>query len=71
MVGAEAKKFTDVRAEFERNPEFYERLRQMTELEQVYKNAQEKILQPHLNPRELRLNLGREPQGTSTNAVAP
>jgi membrane protease subunit HflK len=71
MMSAEAKKFTDVRAEYERNPEFYERLRQMSELEQIYKNVQEKILEPHLNPRELRLNLGREPQAPSTNSVTP
>jgi modulator of FtsH protease HflK len=71
MVSAEAKKFTDVRAEYERNPEFYQRLRQMNALEQIYKNVQEKILEPHLSPRELRLNLGREPQGPSTNSASP
>jgi membrane protease subunit HflK len=71
MVSAEAKKFMDVRAEYERDPEFYQRVRQMTVLEQVYKTVQEKILEPHLNGRELRLNLGREPQGPSTNSVSP
>ncbi len=70
MMSAEAKKFTDVRAEFERNPEFYQRLRQMSELEQIYKNVQEKILEPHLNSRELRLNLSREPH-LSTNSTTP
>jgi membrane protease subunit HflK len=71
MVDAEAKKFSDVRAEYERDPEFYQRLRQMTVLEQVYKNAQEKILEPHSNARELRLNLSREPQAPPTNSIAP
>jgi len=71
MMNAEAKKFTDVRSEYEQNPEFYEHLRQMMELEQVYKSVQEKILEPHMNARELRLNLGREPQGPSTNSTPP
>ena len=70
MVDAEAKRFTEVRAEYEHDPEFYERLRQMTVLEQIYKNVQEKILQPHLNARELRLNLGREPQLSTNSAGA-
>jgi membrane protease subunit HflK len=71
MVSAEEKKFTDVRAEYERNPEFYQRVRQMTVLEQVYKTVQETILEPHLSPRELRLTLSREPQAPSTNSIAP
>ena len=71
IVSAEAKKFTDVRAEFERDPEFYKRLRQMTVLEQIYKNVQEKILEPHLNPRELRLNLSREPQLSTNSTSSP
>jgi membrane protease subunit HflK len=70
MVTAEAKKFTDVRAEYERDPEFYQRLRQMTVLEQIYRNVQEKILEPHLSARELRLNLSREPQVPSTNSAS-
>jgi membrane protease subunit HflK len=70
MVGAQAKTFTDLRTEFERDPAFFERVRQMIALEEVYTNAQEKILEPHLNGRELRLNLSREPLGTSTNSTA-
>jgi membrane protease subunit HflK len=68
MVDAEAKKFLKVREEYERNPEFFQRIRQMTALEGIYNNVQEKILEPHQNQRELRLNLGREPQAASTNA---
>jgi modulator of FtsH protease HflK len=71
MVAAEAKKFSDVRGEYERDPEFFQRVRQMTALEGIYTNAQEKILEPHQNSRELRLNLSREPQGSSTNSVTP
>lgn len=63
-VNAEAKKFNDVRS----NPEFYQRLLQMEALEQVYQNAQEKILEPHRNARELRINLSREAGGPSTNS---
>ena len=40
-----------------RNPEFFKRVRQMTALERVYANAQEKILEPHQISRELRLQL--------------
>jgi modulator of FtsH protease HflK len=71
MVGAQAKEFNDVRAGYERDPEFFKRVRQMIALEQIYTNAQEKILEPHQNSRELRLNLGREPEGTSANSVNP
>jgi membrane protease subunit HflK len=71
MVGAQAKEFTDVRPEYERDPEFFKRVRQMMALEEIYTNAQEKILEPHQNSRELRLNLGREPQGSSTNSTTP
>ena len=71
MVGAQAKEFTDVRPGYERDPEFFKRVRQMMALEQIYTNAQDKILEPHQNSRELRLNLGREPQGSSTNSPTP
>jgi len=69
MVAAQAKEFTDVRSEFESNPGFFKQVRQMMALERVYTNAQEKILEPHQGSRELRLNLGREPLGTSTNST--
>jgi membrane protease subunit HflK len=71
MVGAQAREFIDVRPEYERDPEFFKLLRQMMALEQVYTNAQEKILEPHQNARELRLNLSREPQGPAANPAAP
>jgi membrane protease subunit HflK len=71
IVGAQAKEFSDVRAGYEHDPEFFKRVRQMMAMEQIYTNAQEKILEPHQNSRELRLNLSREPQGASTNSVTP
>jgi membrane protease subunit HflK len=71
MVEAQAKEFTNVWSVYERNPEFFKRITQMTALEKIYTNVQEKILEPHQNSRELRLNLGREPQGSSTNSVTP
>ena len=70
-VDAEAKKFTDVREEYERDPEFYQRVRQMTLLQNIYQTVQEMILEPHLGARELRLNISREPQAPSTNSAPP
>ena len=70
-VSSEATNFLKFRAEYEENPEFFKRIRQMAVLEGIYTNAQEKILEPHQNSRELRLNLGREPQGSSTNYTSP
>lgn len=71
MVGALAKQFSDALPEYRHDPQFFKHVRQMMALEQVYTNAQEKILQPHEGSRELRLNLGREPQGpgASTNST--
>lgn len=66
MMDAQAKRFLDVQKQYERDPEFFQRVRQMAALEGIYTNAQEKILEPHQNSRELRLNLGREPQGSSS-----
>jgi membrane protease subunit HflK len=71
MVGAMAKEFNEVRGGYERDPGFYKRIRQMTALQEVYTNAQEKILEPLENQHQLRLNLGREPQGPSANAANP
>jgi modulator of FtsH protease HflK len=73
MVGAQAKEFTDVRSVYEHDPQFFKRVRQMTTLERVYTNVQAKILEPHQNgkPVEVRLNLGPEPTGSSTNSSSP
>jgi len=68
-VDAEAQTFLDVRAEYERDPSFYKRVRQEMALEGIYTNVTEKIFMPQ-GTHELRLNLGREPIGSSTNSVA-
>jgi len=72
MVEAQAKEFNDVRAVYERDPLAYERIRQMTTLERVYTNAQDKYLIPHDpgKPFELRVNFNPEPRGPSTNSAA-
>jgi membrane protease subunit HflK len=73
MVEAQAKEFADVRNLYEHNPELFKSIRQMTTLEQVYSNAQVKLLEPHLpgQVRQLRLNLSRAPRQSSTNSAAP
>jgi membrane protease subunit HflK len=67
MVAAQANTFQKLRGQYEQNPAFFERIRQMTLLETIYTNAQDKITMPP-NSRELRLNLSREPQPPSTNS---
>jgi membrane protease subunit HflK len=67
MLAAQADTFTKLRGQFEQNPAFFERIRQMTLLETIYTNAQDKITMPP-NSRELRLELSREPQAPSTNS---
>jgi membrane protease subunit HflK len=67
MVAAQADTFQKLRGQYEQNPAFFERIRQMTLLETIYTNAQDKIILPP-NTRELRLDLSREPQAPSTNS---
>ncbi|HUD84644.1 MAG TPA: protease modulator HflK [Candidatus Saccharimonadales bacterium] len=67
MVAAQADTFQKLRGQFEQNPAFFERIRQMTLLETIYTNAQDKITMPP-NSRELRLELSREPQPPNTNS---
>jgi membrane protease subunit HflK len=69
MITAEAKKFDEVRGEYERDPDFFQRVRQAAALEVIYTNAVEKILIP-AGTHEVRLNLSREPQAPSTNTFA-
>jgi membrane protease subunit HflK len=68
MMASQAEVFTNLLAQYERDPELFKRIRQMTILQSVYTNAQEKILLPP-NSREYRLQLGREPQVPSTNGL--
>jgi modulator of FtsH protease HflK len=67
MISAQADTFQKLRGQYEQNPAFFERIRQMTLLETIYTNAQDKITMPP-NSRELRLELSREPQAPSTNS---
>ncbi len=65
MVAADAKRFSDLLPDYRRNPDLF-LLQQQTEvLQRVLTNAQEKIVLPTRadgQPRELRLQLSREPQ---------
>jgi hypothetical protein len=68
MMASQAEVFTNLLAQYERDPELFKRIRQMTALESVYTNAQEKIVLPS-NSREYRFQLSREPQEPSTNNI--
>ncbi len=68
MVTAQADTFQKLRGQYERDPAFFERVRQMTVLEKIYTNALQKIIMPP-NAAELRLELSREPQAPSTNNI--
>jgi modulator of FtsH protease HflK len=67
MVAAQADAFQKLRGQFEQNPAFFERIRQMTLLEEIYTNSQDNFTVPP-NTRELRLSLSREPQAPNTNS---
>jgi regulator of protease activity HflC (stomatin/prohibitin superfamily) len=67
MISAQADTFQKLRGQFEQNPAFFERIRQMTLLETIYTNVQDKITLPP-NTRELRVELSRQPQAPSTNS---
>jgi membrane protease subunit HflK len=66
MLAAQADTFLKLRSQYEQNPAFFERIRQMTLLETVYTNVQDKWTLPP-NTREVRLQLSREPQAANTN----
>jgi membrane protease subunit HflK len=68
LVKAQADTFLKLRGQYERDPAFFERVRQMAVLEEVYTNAQQKIILPP-HTKELRLELSREPEAPSTNNI--
>jgi len=68
LMASQAKVFTNLLAQYERDPQLFKRIRQMITLENVYTNAQEKILLPP-NSREYRFQLGREPMEPPTNST--
>jgi membrane protease subunit HflK len=61
ILEAQAKTFTNLLAQYERDPVLFKRVLQMMALETVYTNAQEKILLPP-NSKEYRFQFNREPQ---------
>ena len=72
IVQAEQKNFTDMLPQYEANPELFLQIRQMAALDRILANAKDKIIQPHSNSRELRLQLSREPKlpTAATNSLA-
>jgi membrane protease subunit HflK len=64
LMASQADVFTKLLAQYERDPELFKRIRQMTVLETVYTNAQDKMMVPP-NSRELRFQLSREPEDLS------
>ena len=66
MVAAQADAFLKLRGQFEQNPAFFERIRQMTLLENIYTNTLDNITVPPNT--EVRYQLSREPLIPSTNS---
>jgi hypothetical protein len=66
MVAAQADTFLKQRAQYESNPELFKRIKQMSVLEHVYTNVDDKIVVPP-NSHELRFELNREPQAPVNN----
>jgi modulator of FtsH protease HflK len=68
LVTAQADTFLKLRSQYERDPAFFERIRQMTVLEGVYTNADNKWILPP-NTHELRLEISPLPEAPSTNNI--
>jgi membrane protease subunit HflK len=68
LMAAQADTFKKLLAQYERDPELFKRIRQMTVLQTIYTNAQDKIMVPP-NSRELRFQLNREPQEPSVSNI--
>ena len=65
FVAADAKRFTDLLPQYEKNPEMWKELQQTEAVRRTLTNAQEKIFvsaRGDGKPREMRLQLSREPQ---------
>ncbi|HTA31374.1 MAG TPA: protease modulator HflK [Candidatus Cybelea sp.] len=67
LMASQADVFTNLLAQYERDPQLFKRIRQMNALANVYNNVQEKILEPP-NSKEYRFQLSREPREPGTNA---
>ena len=72
LMASQAEVFTNLLAQYERDPVLFKRIRQMAVLQSIYTNAQEKIVEPS-NSREFRFQFGREPQAPTetTNSTTP
>jgi modulator of FtsH protease HflK len=68
MMAARADTFQKELAQYESDPELFKRIRQMTAMDGVYTNLQDKILVPP-NSHELRFQLSREPQEPSVSNI--
>jgi membrane protease subunit HflK len=68
MMTAQANTFSNLLVQYQRNPELFKRIKQMAVLENVYTNAEQKIMVP-ANSRELRFNLSREPQEPTGGSI--
>jgi modulator of FtsH protease HflK len=68
MMAAQADIFPKLLTQYQRDPELFKRIRQMAILENVYTNAQEKIIVPP-NAKEYRFQLNREPQEPSVSDI--
>jgi len=68
MMAAQANTFSNLLAQYQSNPELFRRIKQMAVLENVYTNAEQKIMVPP-NSHELRFNLSREPQEPTGGSV--
>jgi membrane protease subunit HflK len=68
MMAAQADIFPKLLVQYQRNPELFKRIRQMSVLEEIYTNAQDKIMVPP-NSHELRFQLSREPQEPSVSNI--
>jgi membrane protease subunit HflK len=73
-VGAEARYFSDLLPSFKGNPDLFARRMQIEYAGRVMTNAQDKFFLPERadgHPREVRLQLNREPQRLKTAIEAP
>jgi modulator of FtsH protease HflK len=68
MVTAQADTFLKERSQYEHDPAFFEGIRQMTVLEEVYTNAENKWILPP-NTHELRLQMSPQPEAPNTNNI--
>ncbi len=67
-MAAQADTFQKLLAQYERDPELFKRIKQMSVLAGVYTNAQDKIMVPP-NSHELRFQLSREPEAPSVSNI--